>query len=288
MSHVRKRHDSQYKVGSSARLRSMGCTPQSTANALRTTTNGLIDLTGDQMLALLPISEEQNPTTPGWSLTDAHNAVAKIAGAPTLYVRQTLWPAVEAAWAAGYMVILQGDSDVFPSGCSGAFDGLHCIDTHPDTADGLQWTGDPICPDWSLKDRATLRAYAEKFPGTLISWAQFAIPVPQGGNDMGLVVTDGASFAGTVDIRAGAPYYPVSGATGGTLPAVTKPAYATGYLPSFNVRAYLIGDEWAMVPDTFCTPHPVAPPVPGTVDEAAVRADQRAKDRNEAGKNLLP
>lgn len=174
MSRYRGRHDSQYKTGNSARLRSMGCTVVSLGNALRNVTGGKVDLSGDQILAKVANFEETNPATPGWSLQDAQKAASRITGAPPLVIRSGSWSRLQEDRAAGRIIILQGDSDRFPNGtCSGAFDGNHAVAWHPDGD-----LGDPICPGWRSETEAVLRAYAEKLWGLSIQWGTFEAPVP--------------------------------------------------------------------------------------------------------------
>ena len=168
----------RWQYGGSARLASMGCTPTSVANALRCATGGAIDLSGDQVLAKVAPAEETNPATPGWSLGDAALAASRIPGAPPLAIHHGPWVDVEAARAAGYGVILQGDSDQFLSGCSGAFDGNHCVFVHPDNDGGSWLLGDPICGDWRSERAATLQRYAEKLSGLQVRFATFDVPVP--------------------------------------------------------------------------------------------------------------
>lgn len=276
-------HRSQYDPGASVRLRQMGCTPTSGANAARVQTGGAVDLSGDQVLAKLAPEEEQNPLTPGWTLGDLRTALSRIAGVPGLVIRRTDWPTLAAMRAAGHVIVLQGDSEEFPNGCSGAFDGDHCIIVHPDNA-GTDWIiGDPICPDWTSQPEAIVRRYAENLWGPTVTYGTFAAP----GGDMGLTLTDGATEDADIDIRSGASYYPLDGSVGGTLPPVTKYTFASGYSRLLDKRLYVIGDEWAGVDvaDITAKRPRQAPPA---ANEQAIRDDQRAKDRTEAGNRLLP
>ncbi len=240
-------HRSQYDAGSTARLRSMGCTPTTGSNAGRVQTGGAIDLSGDQVLSKLAVTEEQNPATPGWTLGDLSKALSRIAGMPRLVIRGTLWPTLVEMRRQGHVIVLQGDSDQFPSGCSGAFDGNHCILIHPDNR-GDEWIiGDPICPDWTSQPESVVRNYAQKLWGEVITYGVFETPAAGGEGDMGLTLTDGGPENADITIRDGARYYPLDGSAGGTLPAVVKYTFASGYSGTLNKRLYVIGDEWAGV-----------------------------------------
>lgn len=171
-------HRSQLAPGSSARLRSMGCTPTSLANALRCATGGAIDLSGDQVLAKVKLSEETNPASPGWSLDDAQLAAKRIPGAPPFAVHQATWGFVEASLRSGYGIVLQGDSDQFIGGCSGAFDGDHCVFVHPDVLVTGQRLGDPICANWRAERLDVLQKYAVKLSGLSVRYGTFTQPIP--------------------------------------------------------------------------------------------------------------
>lgn len=174
------RHRSQYAPGCSTLTRREGCTWTSTANAADAATGGKVDRTPDQVHSLVPKSEETNPATPGWSLADAKKAMTKM-GVPFEIRSGQGWQRVVDAWNEGRYVVLQGDSDRFPSGCSGDFDGDHAIGTHPAPrlVNGLRqrWINDPICPTGRWEFEYILRNYAIKFWATIM----FAVtnPVPR-------------------------------------------------------------------------------------------------------------
>jgi len=139
--------------------------PASLGDAARSVTKGSVDKNGGQVRALVKITEEQNPTSPGWTLKDADLAASRL-GINFNYTTSGTWSQLQARRAEGRMIVLQGDSDVFTSGCSSAFDGNHCIVIHPNSNDVGDWlTGDPICLGWRWEDETTLRRYAEKFGG---------------------------------------------------------------------------------------------------------------------------
>lgn len=142
------------------------CVPASVANALRSATQGKVDKTGGEVRALVKQSEETNPYTPGWSLDDAHLA-AKRLGEPLTIMAGSSWLGLKTKRNEGRMIVLQGDSEEFSSGCSAAFDGDHCIVIHPATNSktGRWLKGDPICQAWIWEDEAVLRRYAENFGG---------------------------------------------------------------------------------------------------------------------------
>jgi hypothetical protein len=171
-------HRSQYATGSSYRTRTQGCTWTSAANGADASTGGRIDYTPDQVLRLVPASEETNPQTPGWSLGDVDKAMAKI-GVPFEVRSGGGWSAVLEALADNLYVVLQGDSDVFSNSiCSGAFDGDHCIGLHPKrNAAGQQRGNDPICFGARYYGRSVLERYAEKFRAS-VSFGVFTTPVP--------------------------------------------------------------------------------------------------------------
>lgn len=207
-------HHSQYEPGSSGRTRVSGCSWTSAANGADASTGGRLDPTPDQVLALVAPSEETNPLTPGWSLQDVDLAMSRL-GVPFEIRSGQGWTGVIAALDAGLYVVLQGDSDRFADGCSGAFDGDHAIGVHPDRdSAGLQRIDDPICPTARFERRAVLRAYAEKFEPS-VSFGVFTTPVPllppdTSTEDIVRVFSVPGSFSGSWP--AGTPVYP--GATG--------------------------------------------------------------------------
>lgn len=157
------------------------CTAASLANGAREETDGAHDHSGAFMRAKVAKSEETNPESPGWSLSDADLA-ARRDGVP--FDRGSGgWAGVDKARREGKGVLLQGDSDQFENGtCSGRFDGDHAVYVHPETRtrDGRdEWLlGDPICSDWRWEREATLKAYAEKLDSRIL-FGVFPTPVPK-------------------------------------------------------------------------------------------------------------
>lgn len=159
----RNEHQSQYDVGASIRTRRQGCTWTSLANGLDAQSGGLLVRTPDQVLAMVRPTEESNPATPGWSLSDAALAMNRL-HVPFEVRSGRGWDAVIDAHAAGLYVILQGDSDRFSDAtCSGVFDGDHCVGVHPDHDSSGRWRyDDPVCPEAAYVGQSFLRMYAEK------------------------------------------------------------------------------------------------------------------------------
>src|SRR6187551_1458521 len=188
------------------------CTPTSGANGAREATAGKYDHTGGNVRGLVKRTEETNPATPGWSLTDLDLAMSR-AGVP--FVKGTGgWDALRLHRAKGRGIVLQGDSDQFLNDtCSGHFDGDHAVYIHPDTrmVDGVEeWLlGDPICPNYRWEKASRRHADASKF-NTGILYGVFTTalkpldapaPQPPTGEVMPLPITSTA--AATVDVPAG-------------------------------------------------------------------------------------
>jgi len=169
-------HRSQYDGSTYA---NQNCTPASGANGARAATGGRLDRSGGQIRALVKLSEETNPATPGWSLGDLELAMTRL-GVP-FERRSGAWATVVAAHDAGLFVVLQGDSDRFVDGtCSGRFDGDHAVGLHPGTyADGTWPLADPICLARRPERPAVLRAYGEKLWGATLRFGVFTSPVPK-------------------------------------------------------------------------------------------------------------
>lgn len=169
------RHRTQYDGGIFA---NQNCVATSLATAADQMTHGRIDKTGSQVRALVKVSEETNPTTPGWSLTDVRLAAQRLG--IELTPANSTWTVLVALRGQGRGILLNGDSDVFTNGCSGAFDGDHMMYLPPlDHSDGRWRKDDPICPTWAWEDPAVIRAYAGKFAGTgRASYAYTAPVVP--------------------------------------------------------------------------------------------------------------
>ena len=206
------KHEQQYDY--SARTSASGCTWTSVAMGVDAQSGGKLDPSPDTVLSKVARSEETNPQTPGWSLTDADLAMQRM-GVPFVPRVGQGWAAVRSARTAGLYIVLQGDSDRFPDGCSGQFDGDHCIGIHPDDAPDGRWRiDDPICPGSTFQPEARLRAYAEKFmPG--VAFGVFTRPVPvkppdtsTGDDDMDLYSVPGRWQA---QFRIGANVYPKPG-----------------------------------------------------------------------------
>lgn len=166
-------------------LANQNCTPTSGANGARAATGGRVDRSGAQVRALVKLSEETNPATPGWSLEDLDLAMVRLG--VRFEIRRGLWSSAVAVHDTGRMLVLQGDSDQFPNGtCSGTFDGDHCVAVHPGTYPDGRWPlADPICKDRRAETTTVLRSYTEKFAGrvagrptTVIRYGVFPDPVP--------------------------------------------------------------------------------------------------------------
>lgn len=174
-------HVSQYPPPyTTPRLTRMGCSPTSAANGVGASTGGKHKPSGDDVLAKVSRSEEVDPTSEGWSLDDVDLAMARM-HIPFVVIRNEGWAGVVAAHNAGYYVIVQGDSDRFPgTTCSGAFDGKHCIGTHPDEDAAGHWRiDDPICHSARYEKPETIRAYAEHLFGTpKVYFGKFTDKVP--------------------------------------------------------------------------------------------------------------
>jgi hypothetical protein len=141
-------------------------------------TGGRKDPSPDKVLSLVKKSEEVNPATQGWALGDVDLAMSRMGVGFAIRSGQG-WSALKAARKAGLYIILQGDSDRFPDGCSGRFDGDHAIGIPPDrvNANGEWAIDDPICASTTYELESVIRAYAEKFY-QLISFGVFTTPVP--------------------------------------------------------------------------------------------------------------
>lgn len=207
MSRYQNEHECQFDY--SQRTSESGCTWTSVSMGVDAQSGGKLDPSPDTVLSKVSRAEETNPKTPGWSLGDADLAMQRM-GVPFVVKAGQGWSAVRAARKAGLYIVLQGDSDRFPDGCSGKFDGDHAIGVHPDDfADGRWRIDDPICKAASYRPEAQLRAYAEKFvPG--VSFAVFTRAVPiippdtSTGDDMALYAVPGRWQA---QFRAGAQAY---------------------------------------------------------------------------------
>ena len=176
MSTYAPEHHSQFADGNSAITRSSGCTWTTLAVGADAATGGRTDRTPDEVHALVLHDEESDPSTPGWSLIDASRAMFRL-NVPFQNLSRSGWAAVQNAHAKGQYVVLQGDSDQFTSGCSGAFDGNHCIGIRPES-NGTKWLiDDPICPAPRWEEETTLRRYAQKLSQTVL-FGVFTDPVP--------------------------------------------------------------------------------------------------------------
>ena len=171
-------HESQYGSDRSERTRTSGCVWATLSTGVDAQSGGQLDPEPDAILALVKRSEETNPLTPGWSLIDAQKAMARL-GVPFSIRSGAGWDVLKAYRDSGFYVVLQGDSDRFATGCSGAFDGDHCIGLPPGltNATGKWAINDPICTVLTYQSEATIRAYAEKFRRD-IAFGVFTVQVP--------------------------------------------------------------------------------------------------------------
>lgn len=172
------RHQSQYQAGTSDRTHRQGCTWTSAANGVDAATGGKVLKTPDQILALVPRSQETDPATPGWSLYDVDKAMAKIGVGFEVRTGRG-WADVVAQRNRAHYILAQGDSDRFPNTtCSGAFDGLHCIGIHPNSdANGAWRIDDPICGSARYETAATIRSYMTKLSSSMF-FGIMTTPVP--------------------------------------------------------------------------------------------------------------
>lgn len=176
-------HRSQYAPDQSSVTHREGCTWTSVANGADAATGGRVKRTPDQVHALVKPSEETNKDTPGWSLPDAQLAFTRLGIKSEVHTGEG-WASVE-HYAKDHYLLIQGDSDRFPDGCSGAFDGDHCIGRHPQTRSTPEGTleriDDPICPVATFEPDSVLSSYARKFnPG--VSFLVVFPAVPQTGH----------------------------------------------------------------------------------------------------------
>jgi hypothetical protein len=178
--YILNRHRSQYDDGNSVITHHEGCTWTTGANGADASTGGRVDKTPDQIHTLVSNDEETNPT-PGWSLPDLKKAMDRL-GIPFEDKSGTGWAAAISALMASQYVSLQGDSDRFPDGCSGEFDGDHDLGIFPvwRTFNGLRqwWINDPICPTGRWEYEYILRNYAVKFYPT-VRFGVFTHSVPR-------------------------------------------------------------------------------------------------------------
>lgn len=157
-------HRCQFDYGASTSAN--GCTWSSAAMGAAIATAGAVNLTPDQVHALVDRQEETDPNTPGWSIPDADRAMAR-AHVPYDNRSGQGWSAVEAAVETGHVVHIQGDSDQFSNAtCSGAFNGGHAITAGPArrfVAAGEQWwIHDSICRSGRWEYKSVIKRYAQK------------------------------------------------------------------------------------------------------------------------------
>lgn len=175
------RHRSQYEPIASPVTRREGCTWTTGANGADASTGGKITPSPDRVHNELKKSEETDPGTPGWSLADLKKALGRLGVA--FEVRSGRgWGAVVHALDVEHLYVgLQGDSDRFPSGCSGEFDGDHAIGVHPASrvVNGLRqrWISDPICKTGRWEWEHIIRSYAIKLSAS-VRFGVFLKPVP--------------------------------------------------------------------------------------------------------------
>lgn len=196
------RHRRQFDGGP---LAYQNCVPTSLADAADQSTRGVVDLTGSAVRELVDVDEETNPRTPGWSLVDADLAASRLAIA--FAVAGGTWDTLRALRAAGRGIILQGDSEVFTAGCSGTFDGDHCVYLPPlDHSDGRWRLGDPLCSDWRWESEATLREYAGRFAGDGLARFGYTAPIPEENAMQTFTILPGATI-GTLTVPGAGHYY---------------------------------------------------------------------------------
>lgn len=161
------------------------CVPTSLANGIAASTGGARRPAGVTIHRLIPHSQETDPHVPGWSLTDADRAMAKIGVG--FDKGDESWTAFDAALDGGHYCILQGDSDHFGNNtCSGKFNGDHCIGINPKhriyNGRSQHWIDDGICPTGRWEYDTIIYAYAKKLAdasGTPIRWCASIGKVPK-------------------------------------------------------------------------------------------------------------
>lgn len=179
--HYHNRHKSQRDRGCSAKTRQQGCTWTTGANGIMAATGGRLHPSPDTVLSKVATHEQTNPRTPGWSLPDLDLAVHRIS--PKLdIVIETGWDNLRQWRNEGYYIALQGDTNVFASGCMSDFQGLHCIGVHPDESQGRWRLDDPMCPEPTHRSPERIREYAQALAdqqfGGIIRFGVFKPKVP--------------------------------------------------------------------------------------------------------------
>ncbi len=156
---------------------SSNCTPASVANGINAVTGGRVKRTGAQIRRLVPRSEETNPTLPGWSLEDAKLALSRLYPPMPLTIRTGRgWSALMNDLDAGNYLLVQGDEDVFKTGCASTFDGPHCIGLHPAIEGIKAYNNNPLCPTGGFVDLSLVRAYAMKLNPTIFYASMGEVP----------------------------------------------------------------------------------------------------------------
>jgi hypothetical protein len=158
------------------------CTPDAAANGANAATGGRVNKTGGQVRALIPRSQETDPSTPGWSIPDVDHAMAKL-GVGFENRTGKGWAGLISALDTGHYAILQGDSDQFSNAtCSGVFNGNHCIGIHPArrvvNGSTQHWINDGICKTGRWEYDYILRRYASKLAAN-IRFGVFTTAVPK-------------------------------------------------------------------------------------------------------------
>lgn len=177
-------HVYQYAAVNSPITRTAGCTWVTGATGVAIITGGRYTPTPDKIHSLVKRTEETSPATPGWSLPDLKLALQRYGAIRFEIHTGEGWSAVEAARAERRFLVIQGDSDVFPDGCSGAFDGAHCIGVDGSkvkTEAGVDywWVHDPICPTGRWERKGVIRRYAEKLlSGVYFGYFIQKVPAP--------------------------------------------------------------------------------------------------------------
>jgi hypothetical protein len=218
MSYYENPHYSQYEA-SGAIVRSQGCTATTGSNGADACSGGKIKKTPDQVWALIPENEQQNPSTPGWSLVDLDRAMQKLGVLFTNRSGQP-WAKVLEYLEKGYYVALQGVCAEL-GGCSG-FMGDHCLGVHPFQHSTKGWRNDePTKADYGYYSTSKLRQYAVAFSGSenSIYFGTFDVPVPQTGGTMARFVQANGYGAGSgklLTVTASAPWFYLDGSSGGT------------------------------------------------------------------------
>jgi len=183
MTFYSNQHYSQY-AATQAIVRSQGCNPTTGSNGADASTGGKVKQGPDAVWNLIPESQQSNPASPGWSMTDLDKAMAKL-NVPFTNRTGEPWTKVLSYIQQGHYLALSGDCDQL-GGCTG-FLGNHTLGVHPfhHSTKG-QRCNEPTRADYNYYSLDKLKNYAVKFSGSVnsIVFGTFDLVVPQLGANM--------------------------------------------------------------------------------------------------------